>query len=109
MAIRESKFQRKLIEELEDMFPGCIVMKNDPTYIQGIPDLTILYFDRWAMLEVKRSEREAMHARSNQDFYISKADDMSYASFIYPENKEEVLDELQQALQPRRKARISKR
>ena len=105
--MRESRFQRKLIEEIEELFPGCIFMKNDPNYIQGIPDLLILYKNKWAALECKRSERE--HHQPNQDYYISIMDEMSYASFVYPENKEVVLDELQSALRARRKTRLSKR
>lgn len=69
-------------------------MKNDANYIQGIPDLIILYKDMWAALECKRSKNESH--RPNQDFYISLMDEMSYASFIYPENKEKVINELQQ-------------
>lgn len=107
MAIHESRFQRNLILELEDMFPGCIVMKNDPNYIQGIPDLIILYEDKWAALECKRGLNEKH--RPNQDYYITKMNSMSFASFICPENKEEVLDELEQSFFPRRKARVSKR
>jgi len=107
MAKRESKFQRELIEELEDRFPGCIVMKNDPTYIQGIPDLLVLYKNKWAALEVKRSAHE--HHQPNQDYYISVMDEMSFASFVYPENKEDVLDEMEQAFIPRRKTRVSRR
>lgn len=91
----ESKFQAKLIKELKMIFPGCIVLKNDPDYLQGFPDLTILWNDKWAVLECKRSE-DSPH-RPNQDYYIDICDEMSYARFIYPENKEEVLDELQQA------------
>lgn len=105
--MRESQFQRELIEEIEALFPGCIVLKNDPTYIQGIPDLIILYKNKWAALEVKRSAKE--HHQPNQDYYISMMDDMSYASFVYPENKEDVLYDLQQALRPRRATRLSKR
>ena len=101
----ESKFQAGLVKELKERFPGCIVMKNDANYIQGIPDLTILYNKRWAMLETKQSGK-ASH-RPNQDYYIRQCDEMSFARFISPENKEEVLDELQQALQPHRKARLS--
>lgn len=71
-------------------------MKNDSAYIQGIPDLLILYNDKWAALEVKKS-RAASH-RPNQEYYVDKMDDMSFARFIYPENKEVVLDELQQTL-----------
>ena len=100
----ERDFQRNLIKELKDIFVGCIIMKNDSSYIQGIPDLLILYKDKWAALEVKKSAT-ASH-RPNQEYYVDKMDEMSYASFIYPENKEVVLDELQQALFSRRSARI---
>ncbi len=102
----ERNFQRKLIQEIKELFPGCEILKNDANYIQGFPDLTILYENKWAVLEGKREEN-APH-RPNQDYYISKLGQMSYASFIYPENKEEVLNELQQALRSRRKARVSK-
>lgn len=95
MAKLERDFQRSLIKELKELFPGCVVLKNDPEYIQGIPDLLVLHNDRWAALEVKKSKR-ASH-RPNQDYYVEKMDDMSFARFIYPENKEEVLHEIQQS------------
>lgn len=93
----ESQFQAKLIKKIKQLLPGSIVMKNDPDYIQGIPDLTILYKNRWATLECKKSENESH--RPNQDYYVSKMHDMSYSAFIYPENEEDILYELQQALQ----------
>ena len=96
----ERDFQRNLIKELKDIFVGCIIMKNDSSYIQGIPDLLILYKDRWAALEVKKSVTASYIF--NQEYYVDKMDEMSYASFIYPENKEAVLDELQQTLFSRR-------
>jgi hypothetical protein len=91
----ESKFQSELIKDIKDMFPGCIVLKNDPNYIQGIPDLTLFWNDRWATLEVKKSTN-ARH-QPNQDYYVSRMNDMSFSRFVYPENKEEVLYELQQS------------
>ena len=92
----ENKFQSNLIKELKVRFPGCMVLKNDPTYIQGIPDLLILYNNKWASLEVKKNEN-AKH-RPNQDYYVEKMNDMSFSAFIFPENKEDVLHDLEQAL-----------
>jgi len=93
----ERDFQPKLIERLETMFPGCIVLKNDPNYIQGFPDLTILYKDRWATLEVKKSS--SAPKRPNQEFYVDRLNGMSFSAFIFPENMEEVLHELQQSFE----------
>lgn len=86
----ESAFQSRLIKEIKERFPGSIVLKNDPTYIQGIPDLLVLHKNHWAALEVKKG-KNASH-RPNQDWYIEHMDEMSFASFIYPENKEETLN-----------------
>lgn len=88
----ENKFQAKLIKELKDKLPGCIVMKNDSSYIQGIPDLLVLYEDKWASLEVKKSANAKR--QPNQEYYVDKMDEMSFSRFIYPENKDEVLREL---------------
>lgn len=93
----ESKFQSELIKELEMIFPHCIVLKNDPGYRQGFPDLTILHGDQWAVLEVKRSATAS--CQPNQKYYISMLNDMFFGAVIYPENKEEVLYELQRAFQ----------
>lgn len=102
----ENKFQADLIKEIKDRFPGSIVMKNDANYIQGIPDLTVLYKNKWAALEVKKSEADRKkHPRPNQETYVNKLDKMSFARFIFPENKEEVLDELEQSFKPRRSTR----
>ena len=106
MSKKESEFQAKLIEEIENKFEGCYVFKNDPTYRQGFPDITILYEDKWAVLECKKSEKDKH--QPNQDYYVEQLNNMSYSSFIYPENKEEVLSELQRALKPRRASRISR-
>ena len=89
----EGKFQDKLRDELKEMFPGCFVTKMDSK--QGIPDILVLYGKHWALLECKRSAN-APH-QPNQDYYVDKFDEMSFSRFIYPENKEEVLYELQQS------------
>lgn len=95
MAKLERDFQSTLIKEIKKRFPGCIVMKNDSGYIQGIPDLTVLYQNKWAALEVKRS-KTASH-RPNQEYYVGMMDEMSFARFICPETKETVLDEMEHA------------
>lgn len=100
----ENKFKTELVSEIEEMFPGCIVVHLDPNEIQGIPDLLVLYENKWAALEGKKSAN-APH-RPNQDYYVNLMNKMSFASFIYPENKEEVLYELQQAFCIRRPTRV---
>jgi hypothetical protein len=104
---RESVYQAGLRQRIAERFPGCFILKNDPNLCQGIPDLLVLYLDRWAALEVKRSAAEPY--QPNQEYYLDLLDEMSYAATIYPENEEEVLHDLQQAFAPRRAARLSKR
>ena len=101
--MKESKFQADLKKELKSMFPGCIVTKLDSGDIQGIPDLLVLYKNKWATLENKRSATASK--RPNQEYYVNKMDDMSFARFVCPENREEVLNDLQSALQSRRTSR----
>lgn len=88
----ENRFQAKLIRDLKEMFEGCLVMKLDSGYIQGIPDLLVLYGAKWAVLECKKSARASR--QPNQEYYVDRMDKMSFARFVYPENVEEVLDEL---------------
>lgn len=101
----ESDYQAKLIKKIKKMFPGCFILKNDSDYLQGIPDLLILYENKWAMLEVKAS-RLAPN-QPNQVWYICELDAMSFAAFIYPDIEEEVLDALQQTFGSRRLSRVS--
>ena len=93
--MKESKFQAELIRELKEMFPGCVILKNDPNYIQGFPDLTIFYKDKYAILECKNSRTASR--QPNQEYYVDKMNDMSFSRFIFPENKEDVLNELYQS------------
>ena len=95
--MKESKFQASLKKEIKEMFPGCIVTKLDSSDIQGLPDLLILYKDKWATLENKRNAN-ASH-RPNQDYYVNKMNEMSFSRFIYPENKEEILNELRRSFE----------
>ena len=97
----ENRFKTQLCKDIKEMFPGCIIIHPDPTEIQGIADLVILYENKWAALEGKK-HANATH-RPNQDYYVDLMNSMSFAAFIYPENKEEVLYELQKTFRPRRK------
>lgn len=104
--MRETKYQKHVMDRLEVEFPGCVIIRTDPQRIQGIQDLLVLFRDRWATLEVKISS--TARERPNQRFYVEQFNDMSYSTFIFPENEEQVFDELQLALGNRRKTRISK-
>lgn len=91
----EREYQPRLKKRLEELFPGCYILKNDTRYKQGIPDLLILWGPHWAILEVKKSIDEPY--RPNQEYYISELDKMSFSRMICPENEEEVLGDLQRA------------
>ncbi len=103
----EKDFQGNLIKEIKRRFPGCIVMKNDASYIQGIPDLLVLHQDKWAALECKKDAKA--RKQPNQEYYVERMNSMSFSSFIYPENKEEVLNGLQSAFESGGTTRVSKR
>mgnify|MGYP006264122423 CR=1 FL=1 len=105
--MRENQYQTKLIQTLYRRFPGAFILKNDSGYVQGIPDILILYNDRWAMLEVKRSANSPVSP--NQKHYVGYFNDMSFAAFIYPENEDLILDDLQYAFSARRTSRLSER
>lgn len=96
MARKERDYQSGLIKRIESRFPGCIVLKNDEQYQPGIPDLTIFYGPYYAILEVKRSSREGFEP--NQEYFLDLFAEMgSFSACIFPENEEEVLDEVQRA------------
>lgn len=105
--MRENAYQAELIKKLRNRFPGCFILKNDANYMQGVPDLLVLYGARWAMLEVKASRDEPF--QPNQEWYLDQLDEMSFAACIYPENEEEIMSALQSAFTARRTARVSKR
>lgn len=92
----ESGFQDRLRDELKEMFPGCMIFKMDQ--IQGIPDLLVLYEDKWATLEVKQDTRS--RKRPNQEYYVERMNEMSFSRFINKDNKEEVLRDLQSTFKP---------
>lgn len=100
----ESEYQSELIKTLKQRFPGCVILKNDAAYIQGFLDLTMLYQDTWAALEVKRARGAPL--QPNQEFFVEQLDGMSFAAVIYPENEEEVLLALEEAFASRRRACI---
>lgn len=95
---KESAFQSKLKKEILNALPDSMIFKMEQK--QGIPDLLILHNDKWAALECKRSKNA--HKQPNQEYYVEKMNGMSFARFIYPENKEEVLNELYEAFRSSR-------
>lgn len=103
----ESKYQALVIERLQAVFPDCIILKNDPEYFQGVPDLLVLNGPWWAMLEVKPSARARV--RPNQRWWVDVFDTMSFGAFIFPENEDEVFDALERSYQAARSARVPER
>jgi|SRR5580765_636086 hypothetical protein len=103
--MRESQYQNKLIKKLNDLFPGCVIVRNDPRHIQGIPDILILYHDMWAGLEIKMSSTSSI--QPNQEYYVNLLNGMSFASFINPDNEEDVLNDLQRTFGFTRATRLS--
>jgi len=101
----ERRYQAQLIKKLRRMFPGCVILKNDSSYMQGVPDLILLYENHWAMLEVKASANADQ--QPNQEYYVDQLNQMSFAAFIYPENEQEVFLALQLAFQLNRDSRVS--
>lgn len=95
--MKESVFQHDLIQEIKDRFPGSLVIKTDPRYIQGLPDLIIFWRNKWAALECKQSATSSK--QPNQEYYVGAMNDMSFARFIFPENKEDVLDEMERSFE----------
>lgn len=92
MSVRENKYQQGLVKRIGQRLPGCLILKNDPNYLQGVPDLLVLYRDLWVMLEVKASKLAPV--RPNQKLYVERLNSMGFARFVYPENEEEILDEI---------------
>lgn len=92
MSKLESKFQKDFLDEAKRRYPGCIALKNDSGYIQGFPDWTLLYKDKWAVLEMKK-ERGAIK-QPNQEYYVDMLNNMSFSRFVFPENQEEVFEDL---------------
>lgn len=105
MGKKENKYQGELIPRIKARFPGCEVLKNDEQYIQGIPDLTVLTDDGWALLETKAGEKSAK--QPNQEHYVARFNELGFSAFIYPSNEEEVLDALQRSFEVRRQSRAA--
>ena len=86
----ESGFQDSLIKQIKKILPGSMVFKMDQ--IQGLPDLLILYKNKWASLECKRTA--TAKRQPNQEYYVNLMNEMSFSRFINPQNKDDILDEL---------------
>ena len=93
----ESEIQARVIKRLFKIIHagdigGGMILKSDASYCQGIPDILILYDNKWAALEIKRTRHA--HIQPNQRHYVEKMNNMSYAAFLYPDNEEQIISEL---------------
>ncbi len=91
----ENKFKTKLIKEIKSRFPGSFVFHLDQTELQGAPDLLVLFGKHWAALEGKKNKEASL--RPNQQYYVDRLNEMSFARIIFPENAKEVLDEMERS------------
>ena len=106
MATPEGSFKSRFIKRIENEFPGCIVTKLEADYKEGLPDVLILHKNKWATLEAKKNKSEVTKPRPNkkqQDYYVATMDKMSFSRYVYPENQEEVLNELRLHFQQTRR------
>lgn len=99
----ESVFRDNFLKELKGLFPGCLILKGNSSYKQGVPDILMLWEHHWAMFELKRSPKAVR--QPNQEWYVEKLNDMSFAAFVHPANKNEVLDDLQRSFKSQRLSR----
>ena len=104
--MNETGYKKHITDRLEELFPGCVILRGDSSYNQGIPDIFILWNSFWAALEFKIHPRARIQA--NQEYYVNRLNDMSFAAFIHPGNEEDILYALEQAFKTSRRTRISK-
>ena len=95
----ESEFKVRVKNRIQDRFPNLDLDFIDYNgYNRSMPDTFVIGPHVWAALEYKRSE-DASH-RPNQEYHISRLNKKGYATFVCPENLEEVLDELEVLFTP---------
>ncbi len=88
----ENLFKKYVKKRIIDRFPNLDLDFITPTN-RSMPDMIIIAPIVWAALEFKRSEGASL--RPNQDYHIMRLNEKGYATFVFPENVEEVLDELE--------------
>jgi hypothetical protein len=92
----ESAYKTGLCHRIRERIPGSLVLRLDPSDQQGIPDILVLFNDRWGTLEGKRDAKAPY--QPNQPYFVELMNEMSFSAFIYPEIEEEVLHALESAL-----------
>ena len=90
---KESKFKTNLYKEIREECPGTEVIINDPTQLQGFPDATVLFPNgKYMLLEGKREEDA--NRQPNQEYYVNQSPLAPNAHFVYPENKNEIMEKV---------------
>lgn len=94
--ILEKDFQKDFIHKIKTLLPNSIAIKNDANYLQGFPDWTVIDGPRVYVFEAKAFKKA--NRQPNQEYYINAINAAGgFARFVYPENMQEVLDEIQRA------------
>lgn len=93
----EGPYKTQLTRKIRKRLPGAMVLRLDANHLQGVPDILVLYGEKWGSLEGKANP-DAPY-QPNQQYYVDLMNQMSFSAFINPSNEEEVLRALQHALE----------
>lgn len=84
----EKDFQKKFISDLRKLGYKCYKQQMNATTRAGTPDCIILKEGFWGMIEFKKSKNAKK--RPGQQENIDWANENSWGTFCYPENRDEV-------------------
>jgi hypothetical protein len=91
---READLQSKFLSSLRKLGYKCFKQQMNATTRAGTPDAFIFKEGFWGWIEFKQHKNSK--ARPGQKENVEWAKENSWGSFVYAENKDEVLKELKE-------------
>lgn len=92
--VLEKDFQKKFISDLRKLGYKCFKQQMNATTKVGTPDLFIFKEGFWGWIEFKKSKNAKK--RPGQQQNIDWANENSWGTFCYPENRDEVYNYLKE-------------